>query len=71
MKNGKWLTIWIRDTEGILMVFKKAIIPKNEVDEELPRIEPLTSRFPNSDLELDYFARKFQNKVHKHFKTVH
>jgi hypothetical protein len=63
--------IWIRDMEGILMMFKKVNIPKNEGKEDLPRIEPLTSRFPHSDLDLDFFARKFQIKVYKHCKTVH
>jgi hypothetical protein len=43
---------------------------KNGAKEELPRIEPLTSRFPHSDLDLDFLARKFQIKVHKHCKTV-
>jgi hypothetical protein len=44
--------------------------PKNGAKEELPRIEPLTSRFPLSDLDLDFFTRKIQSKVHKHCKTV-
>jgi hypothetical protein len=29
------------------------------------------SRFPHSDLDLDFFARKFEIKVHKHCKTVY
>jgi hypothetical protein len=38
---------------------------------ELLRIKPLTSRFPLRDLELDFFARKFQVRVHENCKTVH
>jgi hypothetical protein len=57
MKNGMWRKIWIRATEGILMMLKN--ITKNIAKEELRRIEPLTSRFRNSDLDLDFFARKF------------
>jgi hypothetical protein len=34
-------------------------------------MEPLTSRFPHSDLDLDFFARKFQIKVHKHCKAIY
>jgi hypothetical protein len=49
----------------------KGNIPKSEAKEELPRIESLTSRFPHSYLDLNFFAQKFQIKVHKHCKTVH
>jgi hypothetical protein len=31
----------------------------------------LTSRFPHSDLDLDFLARKYEFKVYKHCKTVH
>jgi hypothetical protein len=48
-----WRKIWIRNIEGILMMLKGNIL-KNEAKEELPRIEPLTSRFPHSDLDLDF-----------------
>jgi hypothetical protein len=66
-----WRKIWIRDIEEILMMLKKGNIPKNGAKEDLSRIKPLTSRFPHSNLDLDFFARKFQIKVHKHCKTVH
>jgi hypothetical protein len=56
--------------EGISMMLK-VNIPKNGAKEELPRIEPLTSRFPHSDLDLDFFARKLQIKVYKYCKTVY
>jgi hypothetical protein len=56
-----WRKIWIRDIEVILMMLKSNI-PKNEAKENFPRIEALTSRFPHSDLDLDFFARKFQIK---------
>jgi hypothetical protein len=49
---------------------EKANIPKNGATEELP-IEPLTSLFPLSDLDLDFFARKFQIKIYKQCKTVY
>jgi hypothetical protein len=65
-----WRKICICDIEGILMNLK-GNIPKNGKKEELPRIEPPTSRFPHSYFDLDFFARKFQIKVHKHCKTVH
>jgi hypothetical protein len=65
-----WCKIWIHDIEGILMMSKTDNIPKNGAKEVLPRIEPLTSRFPHSDLDLDFFARKFQIKVHKHCETL-
>jgi hypothetical protein len=45
-------------------------IPQNEAKEEIPKIETLSSRFPHSDLDLDFFARKFQIKIHKHCKPV-
>jgi hypothetical protein len=67
LKNGMWRKIWIRDIEGILMIFKSDI-PKNEAKEEFPIIEPLTSCFLLSDLDLDFFAQKIQFKVHKHCK---
>jgi hypothetical protein len=70
MKNGMWRKIWIRDIERILMMLKNNI-PKNVAKEELSRIEPLTSRFPHSDFDLDFFARKFQIKVYEHCKTVY
>jgi hypothetical protein len=70
MKNGTWRKIWIREIEGILMILK-GNIPKNRAKVELPTIEPLTSRFILSDLDLDFFARKLQIKVYKHYKTVH
>jgi hypothetical protein len=70
MKNDTWRKICIRDIEGILMILKKGNIPKNEAKEELPRIEPLTSRFPHSDLDLDFFTRKSQIKIYKHCKTA-
>jgi hypothetical protein len=46
---------------------------KNETKEELQRIEPLTSHFPHSDLDLDldFFVQKFKIKVHTHCKTVY
>jgi hypothetical protein len=65
-----WRKIWICDIEGILMMLK-GNIPKNEAKENFPRIEPLISRFPYSNLDLDFFAPKFQIKVHKHCETVH
>jgi hypothetical protein len=65
MKNGMWRKIWIRDDEGISMMLK-GNIPKNGAKEKLTRIDPLTSHFPHSDLDLDFFAREFQIKVHKH-----
>jgi hypothetical protein len=49
----------------------KGNIPKNGAKEELPRIEPLTSRFPHSDLDLDFLAQKFQIKEYKHCKTAY
>jgi hypothetical protein len=59
LKNGMWRKTWIRDIEGILMMLKGNIL-KNGAKEELPRIEPLTSRFPHSDLDLDFYARKLK-----------
>jgi hypothetical protein len=56
LKNDMLRKIWIRDIEGILMM-SKINIPKNEAREELLRIEPLTSRFSLSDLDLRFFAR--------------
>jgi hypothetical protein len=64
-----WRKIWIRDIEGILMMLKRKFLEKR-AREELPKIEPLTSRFPHSDLGLDFFIRKFQIKVYKHSKMV-
>jgi hypothetical protein len=49
----------------------KSLYLKIEAKEELSRIEPLTSRFLLSDLDLDFFARKFQITVHKHRKMVY
>jgi hypothetical protein len=46
-------------------------MPKNGSKEDLPRIEPLTSRFPHSDLDLHVFAGKFQITVNKHCETVY
>jgi hypothetical protein len=69
MKNGMWRKIWIRDIEGKLMMLKSNI-PKNGAKEDLSRIEPLPSRFPHSDLDLDFFARKFKIKVYNHCKMV-
>jgi hypothetical protein len=60
-----WRKICIRNIEGILMMLKSNI-PKNGAKEEFPRIGPLTSRFPPSDLDLDFFARKFQIKIHNY-----
>jgi hypothetical protein len=51
MKNGMWRKIWIRDIEGIFMMMIK-YHPENGVKEELPRIDPLTSRFPHINLDL-------------------
>jgi hypothetical protein len=45
-------------------------ISKNESKEELPRIERLTLRLPLGDLDLDFFARKFQIRVYNHCETV-
>jgi hypothetical protein len=70
LKNGMWRKIWIHDIEGILMILKSNI-PKNEAKGDLPRIEPLASRFLLSDLDFDVLARKFQIKVHKHCTTVY
>jgi hypothetical protein len=56
LKNGLWRKIWIRDIKGILIMLK-GNNPKNGAKEEIPRIEPLTSRFPHSDLD--------------HYKTVY
>jgi hypothetical protein len=69
LKYGMWRKILIRDIEGTLMMIKYNT-PKNGAKEDLPRIEPLTSRFPHSDLDLDFFARNFQIEVHKHCKPV-
>jgi hypothetical protein len=60
MNNGTWREIWIRDIEGILMVLK-GNIPKNGAKEYLPRIELLTSRFPHSNLDLDFLCAKIEN----------
>jgi hypothetical protein len=65
-----WRKIWICDIEGILMMLK-GNIPKNEAKENYLRIKPLISRFPHSNLDLDFFGPKFQIKVHKHCETVH
>jgi hypothetical protein len=54
-----WRKIWIRDFEGNLMMLK-GNIPKNGAKKELPRIEPLTSRFPHSDLDFDFFDRNLK-----------
>jgi hypothetical protein len=52
------------------MMFKGNIL-KNGANEELLRIEPLTSRFHQSDLDLKFYVREIQIKVHQHCKTVH
>jgi hypothetical protein len=65
-----WHKIWIRDIKGILMMLKR-FYPENGAREELPTIKPLTSRFPLSDLDLDFLAQKFQIKLHKQCKMVH
>jgi hypothetical protein len=70
LKNDIQRKIWIRDIEGISMMLK-GNIPKSEVKEVLPRIDPLISRFPHSDLDPDFIAPKFQIKVHKHCKAVY
>jgi hypothetical protein len=70
LKNDIMREIWIHNIEGILMMLKSNI-PKNGAKEQLPRIEPLTSRFPLSDLDLHIFAPKFPIKVHKNCITVH
>jgi hypothetical protein len=41
---------------------KKGNIPKNGEKAELLTIEPLTSRFPYGNLDLDFFARKSKLK---------
>jgi hypothetical protein len=57
-----WRKIWIRDIKGILMMSKiKWYYPEKWSKEEIPRIEPLTSRFLHRDLDLDFFARKLPN----------
>jgi hypothetical protein len=56
MKNVMWRKIWICDIEEILMMFK-GYLPENRAKEELQRIEPLTSRFPHSNLDLIFYAR--------------
>jgi hypothetical protein len=58
LKNGMWCKIWILDNEGISMM-SKINIPENGVKEELPRIEPLASRFPHSDLDRDFLAQAY------------
>jgi hypothetical protein len=70
LKDSMWRKICIHYIERISMMLKRNI-PKNGAKEELPRIGPLTSRFPHSDLDLNFFARKFQIEVHKHCKTVY
>jgi hypothetical protein len=70
LKNDMWRKIWIRGIEGTLMMLK-GNTPKNVAEEDVLKIEPLTSRLPQRDLDLDFFARKFQIKVHKNCKTVH
>jgi hypothetical protein len=50
-----WRKIWIRDIEGILMMLKNSI-PKNEAKENFPRVDPLTSRFLLSELDLHVFT---------------
>jgi hypothetical protein len=52
-------------------MLKKGNIPKNGAKEELPRIKPLTSRFPLIDLDLDFFAQRFQIKINKRCKEVY
>jgi hypothetical protein len=61
LKNVIWRKIWIRDMEGILMMLK-GNIPKNGSKEDFLRIEPLTSRFPHSDLDLDFLHPKIPNQ---------
>jgi hypothetical protein len=70
LKNGIKRKIWIRYIEGILMM-KQSYTPKNEANVKHPRIKLLTSRFPLNELDLDFSARKFHIKVHKHCKKVH
>jgi hypothetical protein len=61
MKNGTWLKIRIRDIERIMMMLKSNL-PENRAKEKvLPRIEPLTSRFPHSDLDLYFLRPKIPN----------
>jgi hypothetical protein len=60
LKNGAWHKIWIHDFEVILMMLK-GNLPKNGAKEEVPRNEPLTSRFPQSDLDLDFLRPKIAN----------
>jgi hypothetical protein len=49
----------------------KGNLPEIRAKEELPRIEPLMSRFPHSNLDLDFYARKLQIRVYKHCTTVY
>jgi hypothetical protein len=51
--------ILISIIEGILMMVKSNI-PKNESKEEIPKIKPAISRFPFSEIDLDFFSREFQ-----------
>jgi hypothetical protein len=39
----------------------KGNIPENRAKEELPKIEPLTSRFTHIDLDLDFLRPKIPN----------
>jgi hypothetical protein len=78
LKNDMWRKIWIRDIEGILMILNKKIRSrKMEPRKEFPRIEPLTSGVPHSnlDLELDFFARnsrlKYMNIVNRYSVLMH
>jgi hypothetical protein len=49
----------------------KKVISQNMNQLKLPKVEPLTSHFPLSEIELYFFDRKFQIKLHKQCKTVH
>jgi hypothetical protein len=55
LKDDMWRKICIRDIEVISMMFINNI-PRNEAKEQLPIIEPLTSRFIHSELDLHNFA---------------
>jgi hypothetical protein len=66
---NKFTGIYPSETSGeFLFNFCLGNIPKNGAKEDPPRIEPLTSRFPLNDLELYFFALKFQIKLNKQFK---
>jgi hypothetical protein len=60
MNNGMWRKIWIRDIEGILMMLKRQF-PENGGKEDLRIIERLNSRFPHSDLDLEFLRPKISN----------